>query len=118
MLRYFRACLGTLVLFLMLAGFSASAQAQEPVNAPLREVHVEGEKRLTEAQVIAITGLVPGSQIGRDDLQTAADKLVQSGLFAKVSYNFQTKLASVLVTYHVEESPRVPTYFHKLPRSP
>jgi len=115
MVRYFRGSLTTLVLFLLAAEFPAWAQGPEPANAPLREVHVEGEKRLTEAQVIAITGLVPGAQIGRDDLQAAADKLVQSGLFAKVSYNFQTKLASVLVTYHVEESPRIPVYFDNIP---
>src|SRR5437660_4968393 len=115
MLRHFRACLGTLVLFLLAAALPAWAQAPDPVGAALREVHVDGEKRLTEAQIIAISGLVPGAQIGRDDLQTAADKLVQSGLFAKVSYNFQTKLASVLVTYHVEESPRIPVYFENIP---
>src|SRR5213594_3948086 len=114
MLRYFRTCLAALVLFFS-SRLPASAQAPEPVNAPLREVHVEGEKGLTEAQVISITGLVPGAQIGRDDLQAAADKLVQSGLFAKVSYNFQTKLASVLVTYHVEESPRIPVFFDNIP---
>jgi outer membrane protein assembly factor BamA len=114
MLRYFRTCLVTFILS-ALSGFPALAQSSEPVSAPLREVHVEGEKHLTEAQIIAITGLIPGAQIGRDDLQTAADKLVQSGLFAKVSYNFQTKLASVLVTYHVEESPRIPVYFDNIP---
>ena len=113
MRRYFR-CLATLILS-GLSVFPALAQSPEPVSAPLREVHVDGEKHLTEAQIIAITGLVPGSQIGRDDLQTAADKLVQSGLFARVSYNFQTKLASVLVTYHVEESPRIPVYFDNIP---
>lgn len=113
MLRYFRACLGALVL--LTAEFPGWAQAPDPISAPLREVHVDGEKRLSEAQVIAITGLVPGAQIGRNDLQAAADKLVQSGLFAKVSYNFQTKLASVLVTYHVEESPRIPVYFDNTP---
>jgi len=115
MFRYFRACLGTFALFLLPVVFRVSAQSPEPVSAPLREVHVDGEKHLTEAQIIAITGLVPGTQIGRDDLQTAADKLVQSGLFAKVGYNFQTKLASVLVTYHVEESPRIPVYFDNIP---
>src|SRR2546430_15358797 len=113
MRRYFR-CLATLILS-ALSVFRASAQSPEPVSAPLREVHVDGEKHLTEAQIIAITGLVPGAQIGRDDLQTAADKLVQTGLFAKVSYNFQTKLASALVTYHVEESPRIPVYFANIP---
>src|SRR5256886_17230415 len=111
--RYFR-CLASLILS-GLSVFPALAQSPEPVSAPLREVHVDGEKHLTEAQIIAITGLVPGSQLGRDDLQTAADKLVQSGLFAIVSSNFQTKLANVLVTYHVEESPSIPVYFDNMP---
>jgi outer membrane protein assembly factor BamA len=104
---------------LALSGFSTSAQTPESAaTAPLREVHAEGEKYLTEAQVIAITGLVAGAQIGKGDLQSAADKLVQSGLFAKVSYNFQTKMAGVLVTYHVEESPRIPVYFDNIPWLP
>jgi outer membrane protein assembly factor BamA len=103
----------------LLSGFTASAQAPEPgATAPLREVHAEGEKILTEAQVIAIAGLSPGAQIAKGDLQTAADKLVQSGLFTKVSYNFQTKVAGVLVTYHVEESPRVPLYYDNIPWFP
>src|SRR5229473_3628638 len=115
MSRYFRACLGTLLLLLLPPGFPASAQAPDVATAPLREVHSDGEKLLTEAQVIAITGLVTGAQIGRNDLQAAADKLVESGLFAKVSYNFQTRLDGVLVTYHVEESPRIPAYFDNIP---
>jgi outer membrane protein assembly factor BamA len=116
MLPFFRACLGTALLLLLPTAFPTSAQTPEPsATAPLREVHAEGEKLLSEAQVIAISGLLPGAQIGKDDLKTAADKLVQSGLFAKVSYNFQTKVAGVLVTYHVEESPRIPIYFDNIP---
>jgi outer membrane protein assembly factor BamA len=115
MIRYFRACLGTFLLLLSGGEFSASAQSSDAVSAPLREVHVEGQKILVETQIIAMTGLAPGAQIGRDDLQAAADKLVESGLFSKVSYNFQTKLASVLVTFHVEESPRIPVYFDNIP---
>jgi outer membrane protein assembly factor BamA len=115
MLGYFRPYLGTLLLLLLPAGFPASAQAPDAATAPLREVHADGEKLLTEAQIIAITGLVTGTQIARNDLQTAADKLVQSGLFAKVGYNFQTKVAGILVTYHVQESPRIPVYFDNIP---
>src|SRR5258708_8272148 len=115
MLRYIRARLCTLLLLLLPGGFPSSAQTPDAATSLLREVHVDGEKILTEAQVISITGLIPGPQIGRNDLQTAADKLVQSGLFAKVSFNFQTKLAGVLVTYHVEESPRIPVYFDNIP---
>ena len=116
MLLSLRASLGTALLLLLPTSFPASAQTPEPAaTAPLREVHAEGEKLLTEAQVITITGLLPGAQIGKDDLKAAADKLVQSGLFAKVSYNFQTKVAGVLVTYHVEESPRIPVYLDNIP---
>ncbi len=115
MLNHFRARLGALSLLLLLTVSSASAQTPEAATSPLREVHAEGEKLLTEAQVIAITGLIQGAQIAKGDLQAAADKLVQSGLFAKVSYNFQTKVAGVLVTYHVEESPRIPVYFDNIP---
>jgi outer membrane protein assembly factor BamA len=115
MLRYLRACLGAILFLSFPAEFSASAQSSDAVSAPLREVRVEGHKILTEAQIVAITGLAPGAQIGRNDLQAAADKLVQSGLFSKVSYNFQTKLASVFVTFHVEESPRISVYFDNIP---
>src|SRR5712691_1908559 len=115
MALYFRARLGILSVFLSQVVFPASAQTPDTTMAPLREVHADGEKVLSEAQVVAITGLVPGALVGRNDLQTGADKLVQSGLFAKVSYNFQTRFAGVLVTYHVEEAPRIPAYFDNIP---
>lgn len=97
--------------------FVSSARAQTPdsATAPLREVHAEGTKILTEAQVVALTGLQPSSQVGKNDLQTAADRLVASGLFSKVSYSFQTRAAGVLVTFHVEEAPRIPAYFDNVP---
>src|SRR5712671_3905928 len=115
MIRHFRARLGTLLFFLLPVAFPASAQTPDAASSPLREIRAVGEKLLTEAQVVAITGLTPGAQISKNDLQSAADKLVQSGLFAKVSYNFQTKVAGVFVTYHVEESPRIPVYFDNFP---
>src|SRR6266478_242564 len=97
---------------LFLAAASAvSACAQTPpvaapmaAAAPLREIHVDGLKSLPEPQVVALSGL-----------QSAADKLVQSGLFAKVRYNFQSRIDGLLVTFHVEEAPRIPAYFDNLP---
>src|SRR5258707_12606227 len=115
MIRHVRARLGTLLLFLLPVAFPASAQTPDTAYSPLREIHAVGEKLLTEAQVVAITGLIPGAQLSKNDLQSAADKLVQSGIFAKVSYNFQTKVTGVFVTYHVEESPRIPLYFDNFP---
>jgi outer membrane protein assembly factor BamA len=73
------------------------------------------KKILTEPQIVALTGLQSGTQVGRADLQSAADKLVACGLFAKVNYNFQTKGDGVSVTFHVEEGPRLPAYFDNFP---
>jgi outer membrane protein insertion porin family len=92
-----------------------SAQTSPLATAPLREIHTDGLKSLSEPQVAAISGLQPGAQTGKDDLQAAADKLVQSGLFAKVRYNFQSRTDGLVVTFHVEEAPRVPAYFDNLP---
>ena len=52
---------------------------------------------------------------GRDDLQAAADKLVASGLFAHVKYNFQTRVDGLVVTFHVDEAQRIPAYFDNIP---
>ena len=115
MLRISRACL---VAFAALTAFRAPRlQAQNPPvpTATLREIHSNGLKSLAEPQIVALTGLQPGSPAGRDDLQAAADKLVQSGLFAKVKYNFQTRNDGLLVTFYVEETPRIPAYFDNLP---
>ncbi|HKW63873.1 MAG TPA: POTRA domain-containing protein [Candidatus Acidoferrum sp.] len=90
------------------------AQTADNVTASLREIHIEGQKHLSEAQISALTGLVPGSQVGRADLQAAADKLTQTGLFDKISYRFETR-TGVVVTYQVVESPRIPAYFDNIP---
>jgi outer membrane protein assembly factor BamA len=100
---------------LFLSPQARSAQSAAIPTAPVREIHSDGLKSLPEPELIALCGLQTGSQAGRDDLQAAADKLVQSGLFAKVRYNFQTRADGLLVTFHVEEAPRIPAYFDNLP---
>lgn len=99
----------------MLVWVPAALHAQDTASSPLRELHAEGLKTLTEANVSVITGLQTGAQVSRKDLQSAADRLVQSGLFAKVSYDFRGKAEGVSVTYHVQESPRIPAYFDNFP---
>ena len=102
------------------AAFSAWAQTAPitpatAATAQLREIRTDGLKSLPEPQAAALTGLQIGAQVGKDDLQAAADKLVQCGLFAKVRYNFQSRTDGLVVTFHVEESPRIPAYFDNLP---
>jgi outer membrane protein insertion porin family len=102
----------TLLFFLP---YRCNAQAPAPAAAELRDIHADGMKTLSEAQVAALCKLEIGAPVGRPDLQTAADQLVQTGLFAKVNYNFQTRTDGVVLTFHVEESPRLPAYFDNIP---
>jgi outer membrane protein assembly factor BamA len=81
----------------------------------LREVRSDGQKKLTEGQIAALTGLQTGTQVGREELQKAADKLVASGLFATVKYDFKTRTEGLTLDFHVTESPRVPAYYDNFP---
>jgi outer membrane protein insertion porin family len=93
----------------------ARAQSAAAGTSELREVHSEGQKILTEAQITAISGLETGTQVGRAELQVGADKLVVSGLFATVRYDFKTRTDGVTLTFHVAESPRLPVYYDNFP---
>jgi outer membrane protein assembly factor BamA len=110
------------VVFAVLASlFSAGAIiAQTPAPAPvgtaaLHQVSVDGLKSLAEPAVAALTGLQLGAPVTRDDLQSGADHLLQTGLFRNVGYDFKTRTDGVTVTYHCEEAPRLPVYFDNFP---
>jgi outer membrane protein assembly factor BamA len=112
--------LGRIAVFALLSVLSTGARAQTPPAAPtstaaLREIRADGLKTLTAPQIAAISGLQTGAQVGRDELQAAADKLLQSGLFAHVRYNFQSRADGLVVTFHLEEAERIPAYFDNLP---
>jgi outer membrane protein assembly factor BamA len=95
---------------------TAGAQAaQNNSTAVLREVKSDGLKTLTNDQVTSLSGLQIGQQVGKDDLQGAADKLVQSGLFAHVKYNFNSRADGLVLLFHLEEAERIPAYFDNLP---
>ena len=91
------------------------AQTAGEGTAELREVKSEGQKSLTEGQIAGLAGLQNGAQVGRDDLQKAADRLVATGLFATVQYDFKTRIDGLTITFHVGESPRVPVYYDNFP---
>jgi len=93
----------------------ATAQTAGSGTAQLREVKSDGQKKLTEGQIAGLTGLQAGTQVGREDLQKAADKLVASGLFATVKYDFKTRAEGLTLDFHVTESPRVPAYYDNFP---
>ena len=115
MLRFFRFFLGGSVFATLLLLHSAQAQTTAPATANLHEIRTEGLKTLSDTQIIALSQLEKGSQVGKSELQAAADRLLQTGMFAKVNYSFQTRADGLTVIFQLEEAPRVPVYFDNVP---
>ena len=99
----------------LLIAVTVFAQSQAPSSATLHEIHIDGAKKLGEPQIIALTELQLNSPVDRDALQAAADKLIRTGLFAHVKYDFHTRGDQVSVTFHVEENSLLPAFFDNVP---
>jgi Surface antigen variable number repeat len=104
-----------LALVALFASLPASAQTPETATATLRIVTVDGLSKLTQDQLVALSGLQIGSQVSRKDLQDAADRLVATGLFLDVKYEFHTHNDDLSLAFHVQESPRLPVFFDNIP---
>src|ERR1700685_4630526 len=115
MRRFYRVFFRVSLFAALLPSPPAQAQTPGPATASLHEIHTERRKTLPEAQVVALSQLEKGSQVGKPELQAAADRLLQTGLFAKVNYTFQTRGEDLTVTFQLEEAPRVSVYFDNLP---
>ena len=97
---------------------TTQALAQSSSDAPasrLEAVAVKGSSRFQSAQIAPATGLRPGDQITRDDIQKGADTLAALGLFSNVQYRFTTETAGVSVEYDVADAPTVPVFFDNFP---
>jgi len=99
--------------FLFVA-LALSAYSQNGTGT-LKEIHAEGLKTLSEAQIALLSGLQIGGQVGRKDLQDSADLLLRSGMFAKVNYKFDTHNNDVTLIFILEESPRLPVAYDNFP---
>ncbi len=70
----------------------------------LEKIQIVGLKRLTTDQVIALSGLQTGQVIDPAALDAASAKLLQSGLFRRLSYRVRSTNGEATVTFEVEES--------------
>src|SRR6202790_5477374 len=102
-------------LFVSATVISAFAQSRENPTATLKAVRAEGASPLNQSRVIALSGLSIGSAVGKQDLQSAADRLVQTGLFSNVNYVFQSKEDGLYLTFKLAEAQRIPAYFDNIP---
>lgn len=97
LLKRVTLCLGILIIL------SAPAiRAQQRTR--LERIEVVGLKRMTAQQVITLSGLQTGQAIDPAVLDAAADKLLKSGLFRRLSYRVRSSEDQSIVVFEVEES--------------
>jgi len=78
------------------------ARAQQQVRTIAR-IEIEGLQRLSRDEVIATSGLKIGAQFSIEELDAAGQRLVDSGLFAKVAYRTTSNGNQLTVVFQVEE---------------
>jgi outer membrane protein assembly factor BamA len=69
----------------------------------LSSIEVSGLQRVTKEQAISASGLQVGQEIDVAAIDAAAQKLVNSGLFATLSYRLRGTAERAIVTFEVEE---------------
>ena len=72
--------------------------------AKLGAIRVAGHSRYTEPQVVSLSGLEPGRSVSKADLEAAAQRLADTGLFQRVSYKYATAAGQLTVTFDIEEA--------------
>jgi outer membrane protein assembly factor BamA len=94
----------SLALFLVPSGNPGANGQQKTLR--LARIEIAGLKRLTEDQVVATSGLQLGQTVDTAILDAAAKKLVDSGMFANVSYRLRSTGDQATLTFQVKEAAR------------
>ena len=106
-----RACL-----ILVLAGLVC---AQAPEKYPLEAFHVEGNQQIPAERILNASGLKIGAPVNKADFDAARDRLLESGAFDSVGFNFKPANANGYeATFQVVEIGTLYPYrFEALPGS-
>ncbi len=100
-----RAAVCAALLALFIAQPKLAQSQQPPAGQAMRLAGVEfaGLARVTREQALAASGLRIGSSLTVEELDAAAQRLLDSGLFVKLSYRLRTAGDQATVTFQVEE---------------
>src|SRR5205085_8571359 len=79
-------------------------QTQAPSQTlKLDRIEFKGLERVKEAEALEKSGLQPGQSVTLDDVDAAANRLLESGLFKNLSYQVHGKSDKAIVTFTVIE---------------
>lgn len=104
---YLRRCVasvGWLSLWLVLTMPGVSGRTAAGGQAMrLSKIEFTGLQRLSQTEAVAKSGLQVGQPVDVATLDAAAERLLESGLFKSLSYNYRTAGGQATVTFQVEE---------------
>jgi outer membrane protein assembly factor BamA len=66
----------------------AAAVSSEPGSWPIETMHVKGNRLFTERDTLALSGLKIGQRVGKADFETARVRMLASGAFDTVGFNY------------------------------
>lgn len=93
-------------IILLIALFALASMCAAQQQMRLSKIEVVGLKRIPPDQVIAVSELKIGQAVNGSVLDAAATKLMQSGLFKKLTYRVRGAAGQATVIFEVEEANR------------
>lgn len=92
------------LLFILLIVVGAHRVPAQQTSARLSRIEFVGLARHSEEEAIAASGLQIGQTVDEPTLDAAANKMLGSGLFTKLSYRYRTNNGQAVVTFTIEET--------------
>ncbi len=100
---------------LTLIFFPLGGAAAQDAAGRLTTIKASGSQRFSSGKIASETGLTVGQEIKKEDLQAAANRLVQLGIFSDVRYRFSTQAGTIDVEFQVTDGPSMAPLFDNFP---
>ncbi len=100
--------------FVLLLALPVAAAAQVQ-KGRIALIEVIGSKRYAPEQIAAVSGLHAGDVVTKEDLQAAADRLTQLGIFTDVRFRYDSLGDNLHLRFLVTDAPAIPVSFDNFP---
>ncbi len=106
---------GCVIAALALFFFPLNQAAPQEAVGRLTAIKASGSQRFISPKIASETGLTIGQEIKKEDLQAAANRLVQLGVFSDVRYRFSTQAGTIDAEFQVADGPSIAPLFDNFP---
>lgn len=93
----------------------SAAQSAPSGSGKIASVDGTGSTKFSSDQIAIASGLKAGDSVTKEDLQAAANRLAQIGIFSNVSFHYDTKDGGVHLHLEVQDAPTAPVEYDNFP---